>query len=213
MIFKIRIAVFMLFAINSMKAQDRSYIKFEPPFRKDTLEIRDTDTLKYDLNIWYTDNSISLKSITGKLQLYNRYNLLYYGSGFSAYSGSGKMLTLSHGDRDALDNWDIKVLGDRNIPNFLNFEYRTSPTDKYDATFSLENLKNYINDLQFKKMQFHIGDKVFFFKKDGQSVPHDLHNKYLTVFFRKDGMQDINVFNNKDEFICKISYKFLVELK
>ncbi len=212
MISKIRIVVLLLLAIASLKAQDRSYIKFEPPFGKDTLEISDTDTLKYDLNIWYTDGSFSLGNITGQMKIYNRYNLLYYGQGFSAYSGGSKMLTLSDGNRNALDNWDIKIFEDRNIPNFLNFEYRTSPSDKYTVGFSIENLKNYISDRQFKKTQFPIGNKQFFFKKNGHTTPYDLQGKYLNVFFRKEDIRYVNVYN-KNELVFKISYKFLMGLK
>lgn len=212
-----RSLILLLFlAISPARAQNHSYIKFNPPFGKDTLNIKDTDILKYDINIYYADSSFIFSSITGKLKIYSLFDISYDRSGFSVYVGA-KMLTLSDPGKGINEQWDIKAQSNPNFPNILNFEYRDSHPDRYKAELTLANLKGFIESMKFTKKYFPVNNKYFVLRKRGsdiykQYIDYSLSKKYIDVFFNKDDIHEVNVYNN-EELILKVSYKALTNIK
>lgn len=210
------ILIFLIgFLSYGQSNKEKSYIKFVPEFHKDTLQIINIDSLKYDLDVAYSDrdSTFYILGITGQLGIINKYDLMYLSNGVEGFHNSSVSIGLYLNGRRG--GWRIKKT-DFNNPYFLDFKCsgRIIPVNSIDKIeFSSYNLKKFIDNLQFRIYNFRLGNSgEFIFINEKANESKNININTLKVLFSKNDIQYINVYKNR-ELILKMTYEELLLLE
>lgn len=196
--------------INHSLAQDKSYFKFDPEFSKDTLEIVNIDSLKFDVNIRYSREQIAGVFISGKIGLINKYNIENPYGYFTLFSQNEKKLEFNLVDKNVkLKRTDATKI---NLIDYNVADFRPIPSK--NLNYSIENIKSVVESLMFNLMYFPIRNKqLIFIDEKGNRQIKDLKQTKILVFFNKNDIRYINVLNDVGDLILKIRYKELLSLE
>jgi hypothetical protein len=200
---KLIFLLILLFHISNF-GQEKSYFKIVPEINKDTLEILNIDSLKYDINLYINENKIYKISITGTLGFVNKFKITKV-FGFSLYSTNGKNFDLK------IPNIALEKVNDK--PNILNYEVRDFIYDinEYkNKNFSIDSLKTIISNFNPRPLDFNIRNAQIMFWSDKNQNVMTFRKKQLYVYFSKNDIKYINVYKD-GELILKIDYHLLVK--
>jgi len=196
--------------INYSVAQGKSYFKFDPGFSNDTLEIVNIDSLKFDVNIKYYKEQIGRVFISGKIGFINKYNIENPSGYFTLFSHNEKRLQLDLVDENAkLKKTDATKI---NLIDYSVDDFRPFPSK--NLNYSIENIKSTVENLMFRLLYFPVKRlELIFSDEKGNRKIKDLEKTLILVFFNKNDIRYINVFNDDGDLILKIHYKELLSLE
>jgi hypothetical protein len=192
-----------LLLFNASYSQEKSFLKIEPEIGKDTLEIINIDSLKFDINVSYMDDEVSSIYFTGKIGLVNKYKLNIPGTLWILYTGSEKRLKIDFKGKEELRESTISQPNyiDYKVSNFIN-----SFMEPRKQQFSVQQTKGLISKIIFNRILMFDSFKYIII----DHTRNVILIKHILISFSQRDVNYVNVYNKNGELMLKIPYRELL---
>ncbi|MDI1254643.1 MAG: hypothetical protein PSV16_00955 [Flavobacterium sp.] len=195
----------LLLSLNSVLSQQTSYFRMNPAIDKDTIEIINERTIKYDITVYWNESRPIMKS-NGQIALLSAFDIENPHGSFTVFSYNERKMELR---LPPLGRLKKAAPGNPNRIDFDIIEYPFN-TLRNTGPFSVEGLKAIFSNAIFNQFSFNTRDnELLFFNEKKQSFVRNLG--IIEVFLSKKDIRDIYVYDNAGKFILKLSWQELMQ--